>query len=156
MVERTHRQLKETLRACTARADWPSHLLWVLLGLRATPKEDSSISSAKLFYGAHLVLPCQLTGVPELPLAVFQESTMTALSHIPASGSRASKEPPEVPLQLQGASFVYVCCGGAKPTLATAYSGPYSVVSGSPKFFILDLGEHHESVSMDRLTESPT
>ena len=52
MVERTHRQVKDTLRACTAGADWPSHLPGVLLGLRAAPKEDSSISSAELLYGA--------------------------------------------------------------------------------------------------------
>ena len=52
---------------------------------------------------------------------------------------------------LQGASFVYVCHGGAKLLLSPAYSGPFAVVSRSPKFFILDLGERHESVSVDRL-----
>ena len=50
MVERSHRQLKDGLRAFTASADWPSHLPLVLLGLRADPKEDSSISSAELLY----------------------------------------------------------------------------------------------------------
>ena len=68
MVERSHRQLKDALRA---GADWPSHLPWVLLGLLTAPKEDSSISSAELLYGAPLVLPGQLPGVPEPPLAVF-------------------------------------------------------------------------------------
>ena len=68
MVERSHRQLKDALRA---GADWPSHLPWVLLGLLTAPKEDSSISSAELLYDAPLVLPGQLPGVPEPPLAVF-------------------------------------------------------------------------------------
>ena len=32
-VERSHRQLKDALRAHATGADWPSHLPWVLLGL---------------------------------------------------------------------------------------------------------------------------
>ena len=92
MVERSHRQLKDALKACTAGADWPSHLPWVLLGLRAAPKEDSSISSAELLYGAPLVLSGQLPGVPEPPPAVFYESSRAAPSHVPARGpSRSSK-----------------------------------------------------------------
>ena len=146
MVERSHRQLKDTLRAGTNR---PSHLPWVLLGLRAAPKEDSSISSAELLYGAPLVLPGQLPGVPEPLPEVFNESTRAAPSHIPARGTRAPKEPREVPLQLQGAAFVYVRRSGTKPPLSPAYSGPFAVVSRSQKFFILNLGEHHESVSVD-------
>ena len=122
MVERIHCQLKDALRACTAGADWPSHLPWMLLGLRAVPKEDSSISSAE--YGAPLFLPGQLPGVPEPPPVVFNESTRAAPSHIPSRGTSAPVEPPEVPLQLQGASFVYVRCGGAKPPLSPAYSLP--------------------------------
>ena len=38
------------------------------------------MSSAELLYGAPLVLPGQLPGVPESPLAVFHESTRAALS----------------------------------------------------------------------------
>ena len=41
MVERVHRQLKDALRAREAGADWPDHLPWVLLGLRAAPKETT-------------------------------------------------------------------------------------------------------------------
>ena len=48
MVERVHRQLKDTLRTRTAGSDWASHLPWVLLGLGVAPKEDSSMSSAEL------------------------------------------------------------------------------------------------------------
>ena len=57
MVERAHRQLKDALRARTATGDWTSHLPWVLLGMRAAPKEDSNLSSAELVYGAPLVTP---------------------------------------------------------------------------------------------------
>jgi transposase InsO family protein len=52
MVERLHRRLKEALKAKLAAADWPDHLPWVMLGVRATPREDSGISVAELVYGA--------------------------------------------------------------------------------------------------------
>ena len=66
-------------------------------------------------------------------------------------GTSASQEPPEVPLKLQGASFIYVHRGDAKPPLTPAYSVPFAVVSRFRKFFILDLGECLESFSVDRL-----
>jgi transposase InsO family protein len=57
LVERAHRRLKEALKARLATADWPSHLPWVLLGLRVAPREDSGVSVAELLYGAALSLP---------------------------------------------------------------------------------------------------
>jgi transposase InsO family protein len=45
LVERFHRRLKDALRARAAAADWPDHVPWVLLGLRAAPREDSGISA---------------------------------------------------------------------------------------------------------------
>ena len=41
MIERAHRQIKDSLRARLVGADWASHLPWVLLGLTAAPKEVS-------------------------------------------------------------------------------------------------------------------
>ncbi len=48
LVERFHRQLKDALRARLDSQDWPSHLPWVMLGLRAASKEDCGISSAEM------------------------------------------------------------------------------------------------------------
>ena len=56
MVQRAHRQLKDALRA-RAGSDLVSHLPWVLLGLRSTPKEDSSLSAAVLVFGSPLLTP---------------------------------------------------------------------------------------------------
>ncbi len=39
MLERAHRQLKDALRSRLAGDRWPDHLPWVLLGLRAAPKD---------------------------------------------------------------------------------------------------------------------
>lgn len=71
MVERSHRQLKDTLRARLADHDWPSHLPWVLLGLRAAPKKDSGVSFTKLVFGAPLTLPGEFVSAAELPVQDF-------------------------------------------------------------------------------------
>ena len=49
MVERFHRSLKSSLRARLAGSDWVSHLPLVLLGLRATPKDDTGLSVSEAF-----------------------------------------------------------------------------------------------------------
>ncbi len=48
LVERFHRQLKDALQARLDNHDGTSHLPWVMLGLRAAPKEDCGISSAEM------------------------------------------------------------------------------------------------------------
>ena len=59
MVERLHRQIKDALRARGASTEWESHLLWLLLGLRTAPKEESGISTSKATQGQQLVVPGQ-------------------------------------------------------------------------------------------------
>ena len=117
MVERAHRQLKDSLRARASSGDWMSHLPWVLLGLRSTPKEDSSLSAAELVYGSPLVTPGQIPGVPELLPAVFQEANRATPTHITGRQPTQQQPPPSIPAALADSSFVYVRRGGAKPPL---------------------------------------
>jgi hypothetical protein len=56
-VERFHCRLKDALKARLAGPSWPLHLPWVLLGLRAAPREDSNVSLAELVFGSPLNLP---------------------------------------------------------------------------------------------------
>ena len=55
MVEWLHLQIKDALHARGAATEWVDHLPWVLLGLRASPKEDSGISTAETILGQQLV-----------------------------------------------------------------------------------------------------
>jgi transposase InsO family protein len=71
LFERAHRQLKEGLKESLAIHAWPSHLPWVMLGMRTTPKDDSAISSAELVYGTPLVLPTEFVDAAEPPAADF-------------------------------------------------------------------------------------
>ena len=43
---------------------WLEHFPWVLLGLRAAPKEEAGVSAAEATYGHSLVLPSQLQPPP--------------------------------------------------------------------------------------------
>jgi transposase InsO family protein len=82
MVERAHRQLKDALRARLAGPAWFDHLPFVLLGLRAAPKEDSNVSAAEMAFGAPLTLPGELLPTAEPPVSTFIESLQQPL-HIP-------------------------------------------------------------------------
>ncbi len=152
MIERTHRQLKDALRARLAGVSWPEHLPWVLLGLRAAPKEISDISSAELVHGSPLVLPGQFVDIPEPPA----ESFLEALRAVPAvpQGRRSYAEAASManlPDTLRVASHVYVRRGQVAPPLTPLYQGPYRVVERGPKVFKLDLGGREDTVSVDRL-----
>jgi hypothetical protein len=151
MVERAHRTLKEALKARLAGADWLSHLPWVLLSLRSTPKEDSNISAAELVYGAPLLLPGQLQCGPEPPPATYAEKARMLPVSLPTRPLPPSAPAPSVPAELQSAAYVYVRRSGVSPPLTPAYSGPYPVLSRSEKYFIVDMGSRTDAVSVDRL-----
>jgi transposase InsO family protein len=127
MVERTHGQLKATLRARLAGSRWPEHLPWVLLGLRTAPKEDSGISAAELVYGAALALPAEFLSTAEPPATDFLKKLQ--LVEMPAtrplSHAEAVAKPAAALLQ---ASHVYMWRGGMLPPLSPLYVGPYEVV----------------------------
>jgi hypothetical protein len=65
MVERCQRRLKDAFRARLAGSDWPLHLPWVLMGLRAAPTEDTGVSAAEIVFGPPLVLPGQILDAEE-------------------------------------------------------------------------------------------
>ena len=141
MVERFHRQLKQSLKARESGKSWLEHLPWALLGLRAAPKEDAAVSSAEVVFGRQMVLPHQArmkeeaSGVPEIPLR--------QRSYAEVAGGR--------PTLLEDATHVYVRRGAVGGPLENAYSGPYQVIKREKKVLLLQLGERQEWVSADRL-----
>jgi hypothetical protein len=62
-VARLHHCLKD---ARAAAATWADELPFVLLGLRAQPREDTSLSPAESVYGAPIVLPNEFLQCDEL------------------------------------------------------------------------------------------
>jgi transposase InsO family protein len=137
-VERFHRRLKDALRARLAGADWPSHLLWVLLGLRTAPREDSGISAAELVFGCPLSLPGQFLSGSEQPPASFICHLNSSLPCV-ADNSHNSPQP-SGSRQLQEAAFVYIKAPPVSPALTPAYRGPYRVLVPGEKYFVLEVG----------------
>ena len=59
VVERLHRCLKDAVKARAAAANLSEEIHWVLLGLRAQPREDNGLSLADAVFGTPLVLPSE-------------------------------------------------------------------------------------------------
>jgi hypothetical protein len=90
----------------------------VLLGLRATPKEDCGVSAAEMVYGAALSLLAEFLSTGEPPAGEILQK----LHHVdmpatrPLSYAKVAAKPPAALLQ---ASHMYVWRGGTIPPLAT-------------------------------------
>jgi cleavage and polyadenylation specificity factor subunit 1 len=93
LIERFHGRLKEALKARAAAADWPSHIPWVLFGLRAALRDESGVSAAELLYGSPLTLPGQFLPTAERTVA-DRVSSAAAAGHavlLAAAGTRAAR-----------------------------------------------------------------
>ncbi len=143
-VERFHRRLKDALRARLDGPDLPSHLPWVMLGLRAAPREDSGVYAAELVYGCPLSLPGQFLSAAEPPAASFVCQLASSLpcvadiSHIPC-------ECPANARQLKEAAFVYVKAAPVSPSLSPVYRRPYHVLVPGQRYFVLEVSGKSQS-----------
>ncbi|XP_023322535.1 uncharacterized protein LOC111696949 [Eurytemora carolleeae] len=108
MVERFHRSLKSSLRARLANSDWISHLPMVLLGLRATPKDDTGLSVSEAVYGAPLTLPGELVDVPELLPDTFLRKVNRAVEGFAVTPPHHVRPVPPVQLPAALISAKYV------------------------------------------------
>ncbi len=142
MVERFHRQLKNSLRSRLCGPDWSSHLPWVLLGLRAAPKEDSGTSSAEMVYGAALTLPGQFLSVPEPPAEDFLTSLQEIVRGFQPPPMRLPPRRSEVPGELLRARFVFVRreCSGS--SLEPLFDGPFEVERSGGKSEAITVDRH--------------
>ena len=145
MVERFHRQLKELLRARCSGADWLEHLPWVLLGLRAVPKEEVGLTAAKATYGHSLVLPSQLQPPPCAPQAAPAKVDIPSMVKPTIEAEKARE------VGVQEASHVYVHIGAVPGPLDATYRSPYGMLVREKKKLLLEIGVTWTWVSMDRL-----
>ncbi len=133
--------MKDALRAQSAANDWPDHLPWVLLGLRAAPKEDSAISSAEMVLGDPLVLPGQ-------PPTAGEPPPPPQWSYKDALLGGQTRHVPTRPLPAALAAALAAC---TSVYIRPLYGGPYAVLERSEKVFRLQVGDREEAVSVDRL-----
>jgi hypothetical protein len=160
-VERLHRRLKDALRARDATATWAEELPFVLLGLRAQPREDTGLSPAESVYGAPIVLPNEFLQSEELAVDSIIKNFKNTLDapafslprHNPSSSLAL---PSELPAHFLSARLVWVCCSGAVPPLQPLYDGPYAVIRHGGRSFTLQVRPREEIVAMSRLKACTT
>ena len=155
LVERLHRHLKASLIARLKGSTWMDELPWVLLGIRTAPKEDLGVSVAELVYGGPLTLPGEFVvpGVEarENPTDLLPHLRSVVRSFRPVTPAIHQSGPPPMPTNLQNSKFVFIRRDGHRPPLQPPYEGPFHLLRAGPKYCLVDLGNRHDSVSVDRL-----
>lgn len=154
MIERLHRQLKEAIR-CHEEASWTKILPTVLLGIRASWKEDLKTSSAELLYGEPLKLPGQfLTGSSEFsedPSSFIRQLRQHFQDLQPNEASNHAKHKPFVFKDLFSSESVFLRRDTIHSSLTPPYAGPFKVIKKFDKTFIIDINGKETNVSIDRL-----
>lgn len=153
LVERWHRTLKAAIK-CHETSDWCGVLPLVLLGLRATWKEDLGASPAEMLFGSQLRLPGELvtkgsSHPNESEFIKLLRKKMQSLrpSHASVHGNKESF----VQTELSKASHVFVRVDRVRAPLEPPYDGPYAVLERQSKFFLIQMGNRNVKVSIDRL-----
>jgi hypothetical protein len=107
-------------------ATWAVEIPWVLLGLRALPKEDTGLSSAEAVLGAPIVLPNEFFKEEEIPVDTIKKSFVKSLDAPAFSLPRNSLSrqlPSELPADHLSARLVWVRCGGMVSLLHPLHAG---------------------------------
>jgi hypothetical protein len=73
-VKRLHHRRRDALHARTAGATVAEEIPWVLLGLRAQPREDIGLSLAEAVFNALIVLPNYFCKETKFLLKQFQKN----------------------------------------------------------------------------------
>jgi hypothetical protein len=153
-VERLHCRLKDALRARAAAATWSRELPFVLLRLRAQPREDTGLSVAEAVFGASIVLPNVFLQSEELSVDSIIKIVSNTL-HVPATSLprhySSTQLPSELPADLLSAPLRWVCQGGVIPPLQPLCDGPYAVLHHDPCSFTIPVRSRDEVIAVSRL-----
>ncbi len=102
-VERLHRCLKDALCTRANAATWSEDLPFVLLGLRAQPREDNGLSLAEVVFGTPIVLPNEFLQTEEISVDSIINNVSKTLdapaSSLPRHNSSVQL-PSELPAEL--------------------------------------------------------
>ena len=158
MVERFHRQLKAALKAYPTSTNWMEYLPFILLGIRASIKEDIGHTPAELLYGTTLTLPGQMVA-PITPHNVpdptnYVHRLREFMSRPLHTHPRPQRVKTHVPSDINQWTHVFVRNDGVSTRLRPSYSGPYQVLRRHAKYFILDINGKQKAVSVDRLKKA--
>lgn len=153
MVERLHRQLKSSLRARCNTIHWSNELPIILMGFRASIKDDLKCSPAELVYGQALRLPGEFFEASSNPMDhnTFLEKLRDTMQNLIPVDSRKSTKSIFIPKSLDDCEFVFVRVDKVRTGLSPPYEGPFKVIRRTRKQFVVNVKGKNQTVSIDRI-----
>ena len=154
VIERWHRSLKTSLTARLESTTWSRELPTVLLGLRASIKEDVGASTAELLYGQTLRLPGEFYEVSTRhhdTISNFMDKLNGALKKAQAQRKSNNSRATFIHDEIYKCSHVYVRNDAPRKPLTPTYNGPYKVISRNDKYFAIQLRNRCTNITVDRL-----
>ena len=154
LIERFHRTLKSALRNGEDH-NWINRLPFILLGLRATFKNEIGCTPAEIMYGCPIKLPIDLlvkSEKSEVDTHAYVEELKGVMRQVtrPITRLPADNQNSYVDPRLALSSHVYVKFNN-RTGLQPNYRGPYKVLKRSDKYYTIQLGNRTDTVTIDRL-----
>ncbi|XP_028173258.1 uncharacterized protein LOC114362170 [Ostrinia furnacalis] len=153
-IERWHRTLKSALMSRGNTEKWVNELPTVLLGLRASLRDDTEISAAELVYGTTLKLPGDFfeTTKPNLDTDAFLHELREHIRNLSAVPQKQPREGKTfVHPALKTCKYVFVRCDHVTKPLTPPYTGPFKVMEHGDKYFKIMISDVIKTISIDRL-----
>lgn len=155
-VERWHRSLKSALMARLIECNsWIQELPTVLYGLRAVPRDETSVSAAEFLYGLTIRLPGDFYDKPKVTDCNAQEYVQKIRNVIekyrPKSTTHRDSRTLFVHRDLATCSHVFIRNDAVRKPLQPPYQGPFKVLKRDKKYFSVQLADRIVNISIDRL-----
>ncbi|GFV26023.1 gag-pol polyprotein [Trichonephila clavipes] len=152
MIEELHRPLKSAIK-CHATERWTEVLPIILLGLRASLKEDTLCTPAELVFGTTIRLPREMfdSSRPDDDVVNFVSKLKSHMQSLhPKPPKHHGKRPVFIHPGLLEATHVFLHRDMLRRPLQQPYDGPFKVLQRKDKVFFLDINGKRVSVSIDR------
>ncbi|GFS56212.1 integrase catalytic domain-containing protein [Trichonephila clavipes] len=148
MIEELHRPLKSAIK-CHATERWTEVLPIILLGLRASLKEDILCTPAELVFGTTIRLPGEMfdSSKPDDDVVNFVSKLKSHMQSLhPKPPKHHGKRPVFIHPGLLEATHVFLRRDMLRRPLQQPYDGPFKVLQRKDKVFFLDInGKRNET-----------
>ena len=154
LVERFHRQLKDSLRATSSDNEWYFDLPLVLLGIRSAIKTDIGFSPAELVYGDDIRLPPDILSPTDQhdSLEDFFRSLHAKIKASKATPTRVVPKQTSLPPNLLNAEYVFVRKDATNTPLGLIRTGPFKVLDRTEDNVIIETQNGREIIAWHRTT----
>ncbi|GFY13698.1 hypothetical protein TNCV_4960681 [Trichonephila clavipes] len=152
MIEELHLPLKSAIK-CHATERWTEVLPIILLGLRASLKEDILCTPAELVFGTTIRLPGEMfdSSKPDDDVVNFVSKLKSHMQSLhPKPPKHHGKRPVFIHPGLLEATHVFLRRDMLRRPLQQPYDGPFKVLQRKDKVFFLVIYGKRVSVSIDR------